>query len=262
MAEVSSKEYGKKVFFLNPPSVIKDEMVKKLIENEYEVYLLQDHRKALAICKIFPDSIVFINIDQNLKDSRWENWEEYIKNVMRDDKTKDVRIGILSYESDKELIEKYLMEIMVPCGFVRLSLGLKESTSIIMKALDANEAKSRRKYVRIRCVHPIRAVISFQKDNQTYSGKITDISSFGMSFVLDGGSASLLQNKEYIRDIQIRLQGKLSKVDGHVIGRREERQTVFVVIFGKDTRENGVERIHEFIYDCLQNEMDKRLKGI
>ena len=61
-------------------------------------------------------------------------WEEYIKGIIGSEGTKDVRIGIVSYNENKELAEKYLMELMVPCGFIRLKLGIEESTQIILKA--------------------------------------------------------------------------------------------------------------------------------
>ena len=37
-------ELGKKVFFLYPPSVVTDELVWEVVRNEYEVYLLKDHK--------------------------------------------------------------------------------------------------------------------------------------------------------------------------------------------------------------------------
>ena len=35
-------DLGKKVFFLYPPSVIRDEMIGRLLDQEYEVYMLKD----------------------------------------------------------------------------------------------------------------------------------------------------------------------------------------------------------------------------
>ena len=40
---------------------------------------------------------------------------------MKHDATKSVRIGILTYNEDRILAEKYLLTIGVPCGFVVLN---------------------------------------------------------------------------------------------------------------------------------------------
>jgi hypothetical protein len=251
-------EYGKKVFFLYPPSVVKDEMVKDLIDDEYEVYLLQNHHQAAKLFREYRDSVVFINIDYNLRGG--ETWEDYIKALMENEVTKDLKIGVVSYESDKELIEKYLMEMMVPCGFVRLSQGFKESLSIIKKALDANEAKRRRKYVRVKCKDPMKATFIITKDGKTYTGKVMDISSFGMSISFDEAKTTLFENKEYLQNIQLRLNGVLCRASGFVIGRVDGIRVANIVIFSKETSQSSREKIHNFVHHCLQYEIDQKLK--
>ena len=116
----NTSDLGKRVFFLYPHSVLQDQLVSKIIEQEYEVYLLSDHVKALKILGVYNDSILFVNIDERLKE---KEWEEYIKGIMSSEGTKNVRTGIVSYNENKELAEKYLMDLMVPCGFIRLKRG-------------------------------------------------------------------------------------------------------------------------------------------
>jgi hypothetical protein len=253
-------EYGRKVFFLYPPSVVKDEMVDDLVRNEYEVYLLQDHRTAVKLFREYQNAVVFINIDYSLKDD--ESWEDYISALMNDERTSDVKIGIVSYESDKSVVEKFLMELMVPCGFVKLSLGLKESKRIIMKALDANEAKRRRKYVRVKCREPIKANFNLKKEGREHTGRILDISSYGMSIELDHNADGVLANKEYVRDIQLRLGGVICRASGFVVGRVEGAKVVHLIIFSKETAPNDVEKIHSFVHHCLQQAMDQKLKSL
>ena len=253
-------EYGRKVFFLYPPSVIKDEMIDELVRNEYEVYLLQDHQTAVKLLRDYNTAVIFINIDYELKEN--EAWEKYITALMNDARTKDVKIGIVSYEADKGIVEKYLMELMVPCGFVKLSLGLKESTRIIMKALDANEAKRRRRYVRVKCREPIKASFSIKKENREYAGRILDISSYGMSVEIDHGPGEALDNKEYIRDIQLRLGGVICRASGFVVGRVEGSKIVHLIIFSKETAATDIEKIHNFVHQCLQQEMDRKIKSL
>ena len=72
---------GKKVFFVHPSSVIQKDMVSELIKNEYEIYLIPDYRKAKALFRKYPDCIVFINIDEGMKEPEWE---VFIKEVQED----------------------------------------------------------------------------------------------------------------------------------------------------------------------------------
>lgn len=105
---------GKKVFFLNPPPVL-SEVVEDLAKREFEVYLARDHLRLARLLADEPAAIVFINIDDGLDEP---GWEAYVRALRGGEKTADVGVGILSMNEDKELMEKYLMDLQVPCGFV------------------------------------------------------------------------------------------------------------------------------------------------
>ena len=66
MAKAAQMASGKKVFFLYPHQVIRDEVVHDVFSEEYEIYLLEDHQRARSIFRRFSDSIVFINIEEHL----------------------------------------------------------------------------------------------------------------------------------------------------------------------------------------------------
>jgi hypothetical protein len=254
-----SREEGRKVFFLYPPSVIKEETVHELVRNEYEVYLLQNHIQAVKLFQEYKDSVVFINIDHELKEL---TWEDYIKTIMNHPKTKEVKVGVVSYEGDQKLVEKYLMELEVPCGFVRLSLGGKETLQIVMKVLDAVEAKRRRKFVRVKINENRRATFTIATEEKTYTGRVIDISSYGMSLAFDNERKAVFENKEHLKDIQLRLRGVLCRVSGFVIGRMEGSQMMHIVVFSKETSPASIERIHDFVYRCLQRDMDDKIKSL
>ena len=65
-AEQSSSDkklaFGKKVFFLNPPAVIK-EVAAALAEAEFEVYITRDHAKLARFLRKEPGCLTFVNID-------------------------------------------------------------------------------------------------------------------------------------------------------------------------------------------------------
>ncbi len=242
---------GKKVFFLYPQSVIQDELIAFLLKNEYEVYFLKDHIKARKIFRKFDNSICFINIDDGLKESEWE---EYIASLRSDSEIKGVQIGILSYNNDPKLMEKYLIDIGVECGFIRLKLGVKQSTDIILKALEANEAKGRRKFVRVNCENDPRVVLNFNYKDTSYEGQIIDISSVGTACRFPDKIP--IENKTVLNKIQLNLRGSLVQVDGIILSRRHDNEKILVIIFNPRPKGADLEKVHKFLHKTLQKLID------
>lgn len=243
--------YGKKVFILNPQSVIREEMLHLLIAAEYEVALLRDTQKALRALSKYPDAILLINIEEGMKESEWE---AFIRNIMRNEKTREVRIGILAYNADPVLKKKYLMDIGVRCGFVTLKLGLKESFRIIVKALEANEAKGRRRYVRAICGPQDRAMFNVKYAGEFLTGTILDISSVGMACTFD--KPQQLKPGIELDDIQLKLRAVLCRASGKLVGTDKEKEERLLVLFGNNISPRERHKIHQFVYERLQEAID------
>ncbi len=247
MAEI----YGKKVFVLYPQSVIREEMLHLLIAAEYEVALLWDTQRAIRALGKYPDSILFVNIEEGMKEPEWE---AFIRNVMANEKTKGVRIGILAYNADPAMKKKYLMDIGVQCGFVTLKLGLKESFKIIVKTLEANEAKGRRRYVRAVCRPEDKAMFNVKFAGDFLAGTILDISSVGMACTFDKPPA--LKPGMNLDDIQLKLRAVLCRVSGKLVGVDKERGERLVVLFSPNISPRERHKIHQFVYERLQETID------
>jgi hypothetical protein len=245
---------GKKVFFLYPNSVIQTDMVSELIKAEYEIYLLKDHEKAVTLFRRYPDSVVFINIDEGQKEPQWE---AYIKNLQADSALSSMQIGILTYNNDPELAQKYLMDLMVSGGFIKLSLGLKESTAIVLKVLEANEARGRRKYLRVRCGDK-NSTLNLKHGEKLITGTVMDVSSVGMacSFEPDPGYAAHAVTEA----IQLKLKGTLCLVSGIVMGTRKDHSgTVYVLLFDPKTPSEIKTKIRNFMQWSLQTHIEAEL---
>lgn len=243
---------GRKVFFLYPHSVIQGDLVDTLLANEYEIYFLKDHRTAPGTFSKYPGSICFINLDEGLPEPEWQ---KFILSARENPDTKDTLFGILSYTNDKDLAKKYLLEISIPCGFVHLKQGIKEGTDIILKVLEANEAKGRRKYVRAQCAEDPLAVLNLVSGTKMYSGSIMDISSVGLACTFDA-DPGLIKNT-LLSDIQLKLRGTVIKVGGIVLGLRENGQKIYVILFHPQTAENIRVKIRKYIHGRLQQLMEK-----
>ena len=245
---------GRKVFFLYPHSVIQNDMINILINYEYEVYSINDHEKMLKLSEKYPESILFINIDDKLDE---EEWESYINKYINNEKMIS-RIGILTYNKDKNLAEKYLMDIMVPCGFIVLSLSLRQSAVTILKTLKANEAKGRRKFLRAADINSENSKLNFKYNGSLYNGNISDISIAGMAITLS--SDILIPVNTHLQDIQLQLKGIICRVSGIVAAHRNQNGS-FVLMF-RDIDELSAAKIHNYIQNRLQFNMSQIISKI
>ena len=250
---VESDAGGKKIFLLYPQSVIHEEMLSTLIMNGFEAYTLRDHKKAVKILELFPSSILFINIDERLPEKEWET---YIRDLMNNPKTKNVNIGILSNNQDKDLMQKYLTEISVPCGYIQLKLGIQESTRTMLNALEANEAKGRRKFIRVSCEDDPNVTVNFKIEKELFHGKILDISSTGFSAKIPG-IQDLFVNS-VIQGVQLRLHGILIMTNAVFMGIRRDHREISILVFDPSRLDQDNKMsIYQFIKHSLQQYIDQ-----
>lgn len=245
---VENRAYAKRVLFLYPHSVIQDQLITLLIQSEYEVATVNDYQKASTLLYRYPSSILFVNIEAELNE---EEWEQFIRGVINTRDKHDARVGILTYNPSNELAQKYLMDVGIQCGFIGLKLGLAESAKIVLKTLEANEARGGRRYVRVKCPAG-KASLNINHKKTVINGSILDISSAGLACTLDGS----VEPGEVLEDVQLSLWGARLKLQVRVAGVRvEDGQKLFVFMFDKMEREN-VGKIYGFIKKAIQAEID------
>lgn len=223
---------GKKVFFVYPHSVFQENLIQRLVDQEFEIYILNNHEQVNHVLELFPDAVIFFNIDKGL--SR-QDWEVFIRGLLEDRKGDPVSIGILSYEYNKSLAERYLMDMSIPCGYIQLKQKLDDAANIISKTLIANEVKSRRKYVRFQAGDNSRLKLNANISGNIRNGLGIDISSAGMAIVFDEPEVDIPKNT-LLSDIQLTLSGRRVRVSGAVLGFRQESaeaNKIFVVVFDK-----------------------------
>jgi len=243
---------GRKVFLLYPHSVIQDEMLDVMIMNGYEAYIVRDHKKAQRLLEHFPGSIMFINIDEKLSEKEWEH---YIKELQNDPKTHSSSLGILSYNTNKDLMQKYLMEMSVPCGYIQLKLGIQASTKIMLEALKANEAKGRRKFIRATCEDDSTATLNYKnQDGAMYYGKLLDISSAGVAAKMD--KFGDFPPNSLLRGVQLKLRGTLVLTDLILMGNRKGDVNEVIFLFDPKMPQEQKLIIHRFIKQSLQRYID------
>ena len=189
--------FGRKIFFVNPSFNIEKYLVDYLRKNEFEVYILKDYRKAKKILSVYPDSMCFIDIDEQLSYSEWFN---YMKSFSVIPELQGIYLGIVSQTAGWEDKDKFLMNIRLPGGFT--VIVKKEKTLENFAAiLDLNGAKGRRKYLRLdtRTERDVSGYLTTQ--GKLYTINIKDISSVGFAITYKQELMPLFQKNTHIRNL-------------------------------------------------------------
>jgi hypothetical protein len=242
---------GKKVFFVYPPQVL-IEVVDELARQEFEVYLARDHEKLRRAITSFPDSIMFVNLDDGLLEA---DWRKYILSLRAE--APDLGIGIITLNDNAELREFYLMDAQVQCGFVILKIGAARTAEILARTLEANEARGRRKFVRALCP-PGSAQASVDSGGLVLKAELTDLSSAGMAMRIEGGVN--LRVGTVLKDIALSIKGQRMILSGVVVAKRAEGGGpvgVHVIMFDPaSTDEARKEKLKTLVFRINQLAMD------
>jgi hypothetical protein len=134
----------------------------------------------------------------------------------------------------KYLSRKYIFDIGITGGFISLIPQAGKLLKVILKILEANEAKGRRKFVRVHCTK--EDGFNFRHNTILYHGDLVDISLAGMSCRLPEESVKLIPGM-ILESIQLKLQGVLSMVSGTVHGARQVSETTlyYLIMFDKES---------------------------
>lgn len=250
-----STSMGRKIFFVYPHSVVKNELINVLINQEYEVYLINDHNYLKTICEKYVDPIIFVNIDEGQSKVEWETQIRELKDGYL---THKAQFGIFTYNEDEKLSQIFLMDVMITCGYITLKLGIEESTDIIIKTLEVNEAKGQRKVLGTKC-NPNESTLNFSMGDTKLQGNIISISSIGMSVVFS--TNLILPTKVNLTNIQLKLKGVLINVSAIIIGvqKSDLNKNVYLMVFNKNLSLESRTKIRQYICKILQQEIEEEL---
>jgi hypothetical protein len=258
MGDRNSEILGRKIFFLYPSAVIQNEIAPDLIQQEYEVYIVRNHTTLRRVLRTYPDSIVFVNINDQLPEKDCEAW---IRGIMRDPATASVKIGVLSSEANEGLERKYINSVGIGGGYTVIKIKSDISKAIIklMEILKALDARGRRKYIRAATEQDTQATLNVPYDGQYINGVIKDISVAGLSCTFEKNPQ--FEKNTLCKDIQIRLQSMILKTEGIIFGSRTDGlATVYVLLFTQRIDPDVRAKIRKYIQTLLQARMDLLLK--
>ena len=224
-------------------------MIQFLVSAQIEAAIIKDHERIDTIVRRYPKAILYFDIESHLREP---DWERLIRNLLSRYGEAGIDVGIVSYNDDPELAQKYLMEVGTRAGYIQLKLGFEQSARIMLKALEAAEARGSRKFVRVR-VPAGKGQINVRQFGRTYDGDLVDISIAGLAFRTDGP----FEKGDYVQDMQLKLWGTLVTVSGKIFGSRETPQgTIQVIMFDSTITSTARGKIMGFLRKVMQWEID------
>jgi hypothetical protein len=246
---------GKKIFFLFPTVVVQNKIIAELIQQEYEVYVAKNKDTIRRVLRDYKNSIVFVDINEQMKEADWENWITAVKNAPD---TKTTSIGIVTANDDEKIKRKYLLTIKV-CGYTVLKFDLDKAIIHIIDILQSMDAKGRRKFIRATTTKESNVTLNLPVGGAFKNGQIKDISVVGISCTIEDNPD--ITKNTLIKDIQIKLQTAIIKVEAIVFGTRMEgTEKVYVMLFTPRIDPEVRTKIRTYIQHNLQTTMDNELK--
>jgi hypothetical protein len=246
----------RKVFFLNISPFFQHEIGAELIHLEFEVYYTSEYTNLQRILKKYPESIVFVNLDSLLPEKEWETW---IRRTLADPATATTKFGVLADIYNDQIKKKYTETLKLPCGYTVVSKADPQKTLKQLSGLLVGiEARGRRKYVRAASENDTQMTINIPHDGFYLKGVIKDISSVGISCIFQRDPE--LGKNVLCKDMQIKLQTTILKVEGIVFGSRTDGlQKIYVFLFTQRVDPDARARIRTFVHQVLQEKMNRLL---
>jgi len=253
--ETPAESAGKKIFFLYPTVAVENKVIAELVQQEYEVYTAKNKDTLKRVLKEYPDSIVFVDINEQMTEAEWEAW---ITAMKTSPDTKNISISIITNNDDEKIKRKYLITIKVT-GYTVLKFDLDKAVVHIIEILQSLDAKGRRKYIRATTTKDSNATLNLPFNGMFVKGYVRDISVVGISCTLEGNPE--IPKNTLFKDIQVKLLSSLLKVEGIVYGSRMEgSEKIYVLLFTQRIDPDVRIKVRKYIQQNLQSKMDSKLK--
>ncbi|MBB6482580.1 hypothetical protein [Spirochaeta isovalerica] len=244
----------KTIFFIDPHNVVRNKLYDSLIDEEHEVYFLNDYTLFPAICRSFSSPLIIINPDRGRSFSFWKT---KLKELSNDGSLSHVKIAIATY--NRSLLEDPLF-ISLPDRYSVLLLRNEKTdgTAEIIQLIRNHTKERNRKYLRADCRNE-ETSFNVKIDGIFEYGTISEISSVGMSVQFQT-SIDLLKNS-FLPDIQIKLKGSLLLLSAVVAGFRTDPngKKIYVLLFDGRTPENSRSKIRHFVSKVIHGDVEKEL---
>lgn len=247
-------KFGRKVFFLNPPMSITSYVMDNLKEEQLEVYSIHDYKVAKQVLELYPDSICFIFIDDELPLRGWYN---FIQSFEDNEKLKSIFLGAISARIRPKDREKFLMNLKLPCGFVSLTGNINEVYQNLSGILKINGAKGNRQYVKLDCKDDLVVTGYFAEKLRLYQFIVSNMSTAGIAIKMPISQGYNFIKNSVIENICVNIGKKTAVCAGLIFDVRIiDNVATAIILFTKQTPNDQRKSIRNFIFEKLQERFD------
>lgn len=255
------KIFGKKVFFLYPSFTFQSEVIDRLRTLEYEVYILNDYKIVKNILLKNPDSLLYINIDNNFNANAWINFIQSIEDSA--ERYGNCKIGIFAEKSLPDTIKRFDREILHEADNIPLTYDWDDNFHTVVKLLDKHETKGMRQYVRTSCQKDTTAEVFWLERDRMFKFKLIDISSTGLAVRIPEKMASQLHPGQLLQNISLMLRGTAFKINASIFAIKPGKPfCTGVFMIQNDTDKNAIESIRIYISETLYRLVEDSIFGM
>lgn len=250
---------GRKIFYLFPQGEFHRGVVQHIIDSEYEIYTLSDHKRGLPLIFQYNGAIVFINLDATVKADQLLIG---IRDFCRQTSNRSIELFLLCNSEDEQKQTDSYVNDFSNCSTLNSADSSKDFNDVIDTVLDRLKARGQRSYVRFGTNMDEIAEISFKRKDRPFHGVLHDISSAGLSFSLRDDTNLPLRSK--LKDISIDLGYTVNELAGQISIKRRlpGGQILFVLVFEKALPQEIRQHLRFVIHASLQRQFIKRLEQV
>ncbi|MBN2656230.1 MAG: hypothetical protein JXR86_04160 [Spirochaetales bacterium] len=245
-----------KTFFLFPQKLIFEELAEILVTEQNEAFVLNNHVEFKDALKIFNvNSIAFINIDSVLTETEWI---EYIKSLRNDPHFSRIRIGILSFNNDQRLIDIYMKELKIDCGYHLLSRRTKKYEEDIRRIVGSQREQSGSKILKLDFDHDDPVTFEIKLKGQIITGRLDALSSAAMSLTLS--HEKLLAPALELNEMTLIYRDLKCRLIGTVIGNSRLNKRQYIIKFQRLFEDFHQKTLFNIIFNVLNNRLKELVR--
>ncbi len=263
--------YGRKTFFIAPDtSLIPKHYLEEFMLQGYQAYVINDdyvcpmQTKVREIIRLFPDSILYFNIDSSIDGIEWKSYISELQNFVG----KNIYIGIfyLSRQNSQEeesIKDFYLDKLHVRAGCFALSAHNHNNFDSILSVMEKSGAKGRRSLVRAFC--DSSSTVKIEHKGKKCLANLLDINLSYFRCDLQANTENF-EIFEKIRDVAVSANGMSFISDAVLIMKRtlnDKTLCIFMFIKRDDSPDLDLEtekKLNQKIYQIVLNENSEKLQ--
>lgn len=254
MAEESSRAFGRKVFFVCPNFAMKSILIPRLVENEYEAYIVEKYQDAKNVLRMYDESICFVCVDEEMTHEAWLN---FLYSCENDETLKSISFASLSATIPRPLKKKYMDSLSLAAGFIPMNESIEDLYDLIENILKVNGAKGRRQYVRSSCAGDSNAIMLVQQNAKAYKLEMLDVSVAGAAVSIDMADKAAFAPNSVLRNTSVTLGTRSFAIDAVIYAViQTENFCKLVLLFIQPVSPVVKQNIHAYIASSLKQEID------